>query len=136
MHIHNNEVVQVLCLKKIVLCLVHAYEDMNLFHKPLRTFTAVPIVSTQKTAPSPTRNEMKRNPFWPPLLSPAFVASAVAAFPALVCPAPKLDMRCSARLIRAFSEANAGLLGTESNKAEMVELNQDSEPPPSWFPCL
>ena len=92
---------------------LHIHEDMHLPHS--LTFP----ISTHNMAQSTPITEIKKNP----LLLPALLLLDSAPFPTetfvfltFILTLLKLDIRSKARFTKAFSEADAGVVGIDSTK--------------------
>lgn len=98
-------------------------------HLP-RTLTDVPI-NIHKMAHNRPSNEKKKNPLLHliKLLEVAEVLPAATfTFLLFILTLLKLDIRSKARFTRALSEAEAGVVGIDSTKAQRAEENPESVP--------
>lgn len=99
-----------------------------------KTKAVFPFINTHRIAKIIPRTEIKKNP----LLLLAFLAVAtplpaeILVFVAFILTLLKLDIRSKARFTKAFSEADAGVVGIDSTKAQRAEVNQFCSESPSW----
>lgn len=81
-------------------------------------------IKTQKMAQSATRTGRKKKLlFLPALLASELLPAVTLALTLFILNLLKLDIRSKARFTKAFSEADAGVVGIDSTKAHRAEEN-------------